>query len=168
MSVFDRRNEIVEIMRVRKFDTAQNLAFEFGVCWRTIINDVLVLSTNGHPIISEAGRGGGIRWVGGKRGFTFTEREVVALHTAIAIVPHEYKAVLENLIRERVKVKSPFEKDDIYGILRSGITQRALAAVLGITESHLSRVLSGQKKPSESLVARILQYKQGVAVNESV
>lgn len=168
MNVFERRSEIAERMKIRRFDTAQNLAFEFGVSWRTIIKDVMELSLSGYPIISEQGRGGGIRWLGTKRGFNFTEREVCALHIAIAIVPEEYKSVLENLIRERVKVKATVDKDDIYGLLRSGISQRALAGELKITESHLSRILSGQKKPSAELVARIYEYRKGVLDNESV
>jgi len=166
LTALERREQIIERMKLRKFDTAFNIAVECGVSWRTIIRDVQGLSISGYPIYADMGRGGGIRWVGSRRGFPFTEPEIAALHIAVAIVPEEYRAALENLLRERVKVKTALDKDDIYGILRSGITQRALAVVLGITESHLSRVLSGQKKPSAELVERILIYKQEVLGNE--
>jgi len=166
MSALERREQIIERMKLRKFDTAYNLAAEFGVSRCTIFRDIQGLSLSGYPVYADMGRGGGIRWVGGKRSFPFTEPEVSALHIAIAIIPDEYRPALENLLRERVKVKVPLDKDDIYGILQQGISQRALAAVLGITESHLSRVLSGQKKPSAELVECILIYKQEVLGDE--
>jgi len=166
MTAYQRREQIIERMKLHKFDTAYNLSVEFDVSEKTIYRDVMELSINGNPIAAESGRGGGIWWLGGKRGFPFTKYETEALHIAVAIVPIEYKAAFENLLRERVKVKSPLDKEDIYGILRGGISQRALAAELKITESHLSRILSGQKKPSAELVARIYEYRKGALDNE--
>ena len=158
VNALERRSEIIERMKVRKFDTAFNLAHEFGVSRLTILRDVQELSVSGYPIIAEQGRGGGIRWVGGKRSFPFTEREVVALHNAIATVSPEDKPVLENLIRERTKAM--VDKNDVFKMLTGRKSQRALAAELGISESHLSRVLSGHKKPSEALVDKISKARR--------
>lgn len=158
MNAFERRSEIIERMKIRKFDTADNLAFEFGVTERTIRNDVMELSINGYPIVTEPGRGGGIRWTGGRRCFPFTEREAAALHNAVALASESDKPVLENLIRERIRTR--VDANEVFKILAGEKSQRALAAELGISESHLSRVLSGRKKPGESLARRITKIKE--------
>ena len=85
MNALERREQIIERMKIRKFDTAFNLAYEFGVSWRTIIRDVQELSCSGHPIVADMGRGGGIRWVGSKKQFPFTDMEVAAFQEATHI-----------------------------------------------------------------------------------
>ena len=159
MNVFERRELIIERMTIRKFDTVFNLAHEFGVSKCTIYRDVQELSINGHPIQAEPGNGGGIRWFGSKRQFPFTDREMLAIKNAIAAASPEDKPVLENLIRENRKAE--VERNDIFGLLENGKTQRALASELGITESHLSRLLSGQKKPGAELAKRISKLVEG-------
>jgi len=159
MTVYKRRDEIIERMKVRKSDTAYNLSVEFQVSKCTIYRDIQELSVSGYPLICEMGHGGGIKWTGGKRNILFTERELLALHNAIPSASAEDKFVLENLISERIQTIAESSQNDLYGIL-VGVTQRVLAMNLGITESHLSRVLSGQKKPSAELAKRILEYKE--------
>lgn len=60
MTANERRNAILEVLCLRRFDTVENLAFEFGVSGRTIRNDVLILSCE-YPIYTAKGNGGGIR-----------------------------------------------------------------------------------------------------------
>lgn len=66
MSANERRKAILEVMCERRYDTRENLAFEFGVSKRTIENDVLMLSLE-YPIYTTRGNGGGIRVAEGYR-----------------------------------------------------------------------------------------------------
>lgn len=59
MTATDRRMEIVSILVVNGHVTARELAQEFGVCIRTIRNDITALSY-GYPICIKPGAGGGI------------------------------------------------------------------------------------------------------------
>lgn len=59
MTSNERRNAILEVLSMRRFDTVENLAFEFGVSGRTIRNDILMLSLE-YPIYTTKGVGGGI------------------------------------------------------------------------------------------------------------
>lgn len=57
----ERRQAIWEVLRLRRQDTAENLAREFGVSVRTILNDVVELTLS-YPIETVRGRyGGGIK-----------------------------------------------------------------------------------------------------------
>ncbi len=60
MTSSERRNAILEVLCMRRFETVENLAFEFGVTGRTIRNDILMLSLE-YPIYTAKGNGGGIR-----------------------------------------------------------------------------------------------------------
>ena len=44
MAADERRRKILEALSVRRYETCDNLAFEFGVSVRTIYNDLLHLS----------------------------------------------------------------------------------------------------------------------------
>ena len=66
MTANERRNAILEVLCLRRFETVENLAFEFGVSGRTIRNDVLILSCE-YPIYTAKGNGGGIRVDGNYR-----------------------------------------------------------------------------------------------------
>lgn len=66
MSANERRRAIIEAMCERRYDTRENLAFEFGVSKRTIENDVLML-TREYPIYTSKGNGGGIYVMEGYR-----------------------------------------------------------------------------------------------------
>lgn len=59
MTPSERRNAILEVLCLRRFETVENLAFEFGVTGRTIRNDILMLSLE-YPIYTTQGNGGGI------------------------------------------------------------------------------------------------------------
>ncbi len=60
MTSSERRNAILEVLCMRRFETVANLAFEFNVTDRTIRNDILILSLD-YPIDTSKGNGGGIR-----------------------------------------------------------------------------------------------------------
>lgn len=64
MTAAERRQAILEVLCVRRHDTRENLAFEFGVSKRTIEYDVLELSLT-YPIYTTQGNGGGIHVVDG-------------------------------------------------------------------------------------------------------
>jgi hypothetical protein len=55
----DRRRAILNVLCQRRFETKRNLAFEFGVSTRTIVNDIYLLSLE-YPIYTTSGNGGGI------------------------------------------------------------------------------------------------------------
>lgn len=55
----DRRRAILNALCQRRFDTKRNLAYEFGVDYRTITRDVYQLSQN-YPIYTTSGKGGGV------------------------------------------------------------------------------------------------------------
>ncbi len=58
MTTADRRLEIVSVLVVNGHVTSRELAQEFGVARRTILNDVAAL-TYGYPIYTKPGAGGG-------------------------------------------------------------------------------------------------------------
>ena len=60
MAADERRRKILEALSVRRYETCDNLAFEFGVSVRTIYNDLLHLSRE-YPIYTSQGHKGGIR-----------------------------------------------------------------------------------------------------------
>ncbi|MGN0652122.1 MAG: HTH domain-containing protein [Gemmiger sp.] len=55
----ERRRKIIEILNLRRHDTMQNLAQEFGVSRLTIYRDILTLEEE-YPLIHIHGRAGGI------------------------------------------------------------------------------------------------------------
>lgn len=59
MTASERRNAILEVLCLRRFDTLDNLAFEFKVSRRTIRYDIELLSLS-YPIYTVQGNGGGI------------------------------------------------------------------------------------------------------------
>lgn len=59
MSANERRKAIFEALCIRRYDTRENLASEFGVSVRTIAYDIVALSLN-YPIYTTEGNGGGI------------------------------------------------------------------------------------------------------------
>lgn len=58
MRANERRRAILEAICERRFDTEGNLAFEFGVSRRTIVNDISEISCH-YPIYTETGGIGG-------------------------------------------------------------------------------------------------------------
>lgn len=59
MTSNERRNALLEILSMRRLETLENLAFEFGVSKRTIRYDIEILSLT-YPIYTVQGNGGGI------------------------------------------------------------------------------------------------------------
>ena len=59
MTADERRREIFERLCVRRRDTRENLAVEFGVSMRTIERDIVVLSLR-YPVYTVPGANGGI------------------------------------------------------------------------------------------------------------
>lgn len=59
MTSNERRNALLKILSMRRFETIENLAFEFGVSKRTIRYDIEALSLT-YPIYAVQGNGGGI------------------------------------------------------------------------------------------------------------
>ncbi len=58
-SALERRQEILEVLCERRYETVENLATEFGVGERTIRRDIEYLSLS-YPIYTMPGKGGGI------------------------------------------------------------------------------------------------------------
>lgn len=95
----ERRMLILEILSVRRFTTVGNLVYEFGVCRKTIQNDIVFLSSF-IPIYTAQGRGGGIHVVPGwkeDRLYLTNEQENV-LTRLIHTSPKEDRAVLQSII----------------------------------------------------------------------
>ena len=65
MGTTERRNEILKVLCRRGYETAGNLAFEFGVSERTVRRDIEVLSRNNPIYTKSGGHAGGIYIVGG-------------------------------------------------------------------------------------------------------
>ena len=59
MTAYERRRGIIEALCLRRHDTRENLAFEFGVDVRTISRDIVFLSL-AYPIYTVQGNGGGV------------------------------------------------------------------------------------------------------------
>lgn len=55
----ERREQILEVLNIRRFETVPNLAVEFGVSRHTIMRDIQVISCYA-PIYTKPGRGGGV------------------------------------------------------------------------------------------------------------
>ena len=55
----ERRRKIIELLSLRRKDTMQNLADEFGVSWDTIQRDITILEQD-YPLIISRGHGGGV------------------------------------------------------------------------------------------------------------
>jgi len=58
----DRRNEILNVINIRRSDSVPNLAFEFGVSERTIRRDVALLSEKHRIYCQHGGKGGGVHF----------------------------------------------------------------------------------------------------------
>ena len=65
MSPSERREKLLEVLSLRRYDTCENLAHEFGVSRRTIRYDIEILMCS-YPIETVRGRyGGGVRAMDG-------------------------------------------------------------------------------------------------------
>ena len=159
-SSFERRLLIADHIKTVRHETLSNLVSEFGVCRRTIINDIEELIVIGYPIQTISGRGGGIIWDASYRADeSFTKKQLVALKMAAALLPHEEARVIEDLIRQREKaVHLTVYRNDLFEIL-ADMSQRDLARRLGVSESFISKVLAGAKSLSQDLATKVIALK---------
>ncbi len=101
MNAADRRMEIVSILVVSGHVTARELAQEFGVCMRTIRNDITYISY-GYPIYTKPGAGGGIFIMDGYKPYnkTLTPYEQEKLKEMYDTTEGENKKILERVLRK--------------------------------------------------------------------
>ena len=71
-----RRVKIIELLNLRRRDTMQNLADEFGVSWDTIQRDITILEQE-YPLEITRGNGGGVAF---PDGYHLTQRHLTAKH----------------------------------------------------------------------------------------
>ena len=101
MTAAERRQAILEALCIRRHDTRENLAFEFGVSKRTIEYDVLELSVT-YPIYTTQGNGGGIHVVDG---FSLnkprlSEKEVALLSKILLTLTGEDKKTMSEILKK--------------------------------------------------------------------
>lgn len=98
MSAFERRNEILRILRLRKFEKIENLAFEFSVSERTIRRDILLLSLTAN-IITKTGRyDGGVYYLGENN--VATNEKIALLHKLKAFCAPDEQAILRRILKD--------------------------------------------------------------------
>ena len=85
MSPAERRRQIMDVLSVRRSDTAENLAVEFGVSERTIRRDIEELTLRFPLETVRGGHGGGIRLCGWYRPYrrTLSPEQAAALRRAV-------------------------------------------------------------------------------------
>lgn len=101
MNAAYRRMEIVSILAVSGHITARELAQEFGVCMRTIRNDITYISY-GYPIYTKPGAGGGIFMMEGYKPYnnTLTSYEQNKLKKMYDTAEGEDKEVLKRILKK--------------------------------------------------------------------
>ena len=94
-----RRLQILMVLSHRRYETIDNLVFEFGVCRRTIQNDIDSLSISS-PIYTVRGHGGGIYvmdgWYYGKNCLT-VEQEHCLLSLSQRVTQDEQRIIQSSL-----------------------------------------------------------------------
>lgn len=58
-TAMERRKRLIELLSIRRSESAENFAVEFGVSVRTIYRDIEILALS-YPIYTTKGTGGGI------------------------------------------------------------------------------------------------------------
>lgn len=100
MTATERRIQLAIVLRNRKSDTIDNLAFEFGVCRNTIKNDLLFL-TEYMCLTTKQGRGGGVMVESRSRDPTaFTDEEESLLEKFLPFVQGRDNEVLQGIIKK--------------------------------------------------------------------
>ena len=103
MAADERRRKILEALSVRRYETCDNLAFEFGVSVRTIYNDLLHLSRE-YPIYTSQGHKGGIRMMDGyyvnRKSLTDKQSELLTRLTRLSSgLTGEDKKTMEEILK---------------------------------------------------------------------
>lgn len=106
MTANERRMALLEVLCLRRHDTRENLAFEFGVSKRTIEYDVEILSAS-YPIYSVQGKGGGIYVI---EGFQLhkkylTDKQSKYLEELAAMSTGESKQIALSILKDFSKIK---------------------------------------------------------------
>lgn len=100
MTADERRRAILETLCVRRYDTRENLAFEFGVCKSTIEHDVLRLSLE-YPIYTARGNGGGIHIAKGFRldRKYLSEKQEALLERVLIKLSDEEREIMNSILK---------------------------------------------------------------------
>ena len=101
MTAADRRMEIISILVVSGHITVRELAQEFDVSRRTILNDIVALSY-GYPIYTKQGAGGGVFIMDSYKPYnkTLTIIEPERLKKMYDKAEGEDKKILERVLRK--------------------------------------------------------------------
>lgn len=96
-----RRAKIIELLNLRRRETMQNLADEFGVSWDTIQRDITILEQE-YPLKITRGNGGGIAL---PDGYHLTQRhlnarQAQALREVIAIADPSIRGALQSILTD--------------------------------------------------------------------
>lgn len=99
MTAAERRQAILEILCLRRHETRENLANEFGVSKRTIEYDVLNLMLT-YPVYTVQGNGGGIYVTDNFRldRPRMNEKQTALLQKVLLTLSGEDKETMQNII----------------------------------------------------------------------
>lgn len=100
MTAAERRQAILEVLCVRRHETRENLANEFGVSKRTIEYDVLNLMLT-YPVYTVQGNGGGIYVTDNFRldRPRMNEKQTALLQKVLLTLSGEDKETMETIIK---------------------------------------------------------------------
>lgn len=99
MTAAERRQAILEVLCLRRHETRENLANEFGVSKRTIEYDVLNLMLT-YPVYTVQGNGGGIYVMDNFRldRPRMNEKQTALLQKVLLTLSGEDKETMQNII----------------------------------------------------------------------
>ena len=99
MTAAERRQAILEVLCLRRHETRENLANEFGVSKRTIEYDVLNLMLK-YPVYTVQGNGGGIYVTDNFRldRPRMNEKQTALLQKVLLTLSGEDKETMQNII----------------------------------------------------------------------
>ena len=99
MTASERRQAILEVLSLRRHETRENLAQEFGVSKRTIEYDVLNLMLT-YPVYTVQGNGGGIYVTDNFRldRPRMNEKQTALLQKVLLTLSGEDKETMQNII----------------------------------------------------------------------
>ena len=99
MTAAERRQSILEVLCLRRHETRENLANEFGVSKRTIEYDVLNLMLT-YPVYTVQGNGGGIYVTDNFRldRPRMNEKQTALLQKVLLTLSGEDKETMQNII----------------------------------------------------------------------
>ena len=100
MTAAERRQAILEALCMRRHETRENLANEFGVSKRTIEYDVLNLMLT-YPVYTTQGNGGGIHVVDGFRldRPRMNDKQTALLQKVLLTLSGEDKDTMQEIIK---------------------------------------------------------------------